>query len=384
MQKLESLGQLTGGLAHDFNNLLMVVLSGLQLAKRHAPPDSKILTWLDRAKEAAESGAILTKRMLAFARRQVLKPENIRLIDVVPAMVDMMSHSLGPMVTIEVDVSPHLPPVRIDRNQFELAVLNLGLNARDAMPGGGRLSISARDAAGSLPDGLAPRDYVIVSVKDTGVGMDAETVKRASEPFFTTKGVGKGSGLGLSMVQGLTLQSGGAMSIESRLGEGSTISLWLPAAEGAPDAVHASAAPAGAKHTPRRVLLVDDDPRVLSATADMLYEIGHAPIALASAAEAVRYLKAHEPPDVAILDFAMPEMTGAELAERLREIIPSLPIFLATGYADVVSNANLARVDKPYSLGELAKQIDLVVSGPMGRGVGSPVKVEAAEPERFP
>ena len=169
MHKLESIGQLTGGLAHDFNNLLMVVLSGLHLARKHAPPGSKIVAWLDRAREAAESGAELTKRMLAFARRQVLKPENVGLAEVVSETVDMMAHSLGPVVQIKVDVPLRLPPVRIDRNQFELALLNLGLNARDAMPEGGLLSIKARSASGALPEGLAPREYVIVSVTDTGM-----------------------------------------------------------------------------------------------------------------------------------------------------------------------------------------------------------------------
>ena len=172
----------------------------------------------------------MTKRLLAFARRQVLTPEVVALPDVVPGVVEMMTHSLGPAVRIEVEIPADLPPIRIDRNQFELALLNLGVNARDAMPEGGRLSVRARIADGEPPEGLASGPYVIVSVADTGVGMDAETLKRASEPFFTTKGAGYGSGLGLSMVQGLTLQSGGAMRIASRRGEGCTVSLWLPIA----------------------------------------------------------------------------------------------------------------------------------------------------------
>jgi len=357
MQKLESLGQLTGGLAHDFNNLLTVVLGSLELSRRQAAPDSKLAIWLDRARDAAESGAALTRRLLAFARRQALSPEVVALPSVVPGVVEMMAHSLGPSVRIETDVPADLPPILIDRNQFELALLNLGLNARDAMPEGGLLSIRARIAAGALPEGLAPGRYMIVSVADTGVGMDAETLKRASEPFFTTKAAGDGSGLGLSMVQGLTLQSGGTMRIDSQLGQGCTISLWLPIADQIA-LIGAAKSQAPAANVARRVLLVDDDSRVLNATADLVRALGHQPIEFAAPSQALAFLGGNAPPDIAIVDFAMPEMTGVRLVEKIRELHPDLPLLLATGYADRAAVSHLPRLNKPFSLDELARQIE--------------------------
>ena len=362
MQKLESLGQLTGGLAHDFNNLLMVVLGNLQLARKHVADQPKLASWLERACDAAEAGAVLTKRMLAFARRQVLKPESVALEDVVPGVVEMMAHSLGPAVRIEVDIPKELPAVVVDRNQLEVALLNLGLNARDAMPQGGTLSIAARAADQALPEALNPGEYVILSVADTGIGMDGATLKRACEPFFTTKGVGRGSGLGLSMVQGLSQQSGGTMRITSRPGAGCMISLWLPVAfEEAPR--RPSESPRGPGNiAARRVLVVDDDPLVLTSTADLLCELGLDPIKCGSPSQALDFLKSNVAPDVAILDFAMPEMTGVELAGQIRELFPTLPVLLATGYADGAAISGLPRLDKPFSLNELAQQIAAAVS----------------------
>jgi signal transduction histidine kinase len=363
MQKLESLGQLTGGVAHDFNNLLMVVMSNLDMALNRAAGDPIQTRWLGRAKEAATRGAALTKRMLAFARRQDLKPESLALSDVVKGMVEMMSHSLDPRVRISVDLPADLPPVRIDRNQLELALLNLGLNARDAMPNGGELLVRAREADPvHLPDKLAPDSYVQLSVVDTGIGMDAETLKRASEPFFSTKPTGKGSGLGLSMVHGLMLQSGGAMQIASRPDEGTSVSLWLPVAQVPVSTKQARDAPDKRPTPTRRVLLVDDDPLVLAATSDMLRELGHETIETTSAKEALEFLRGGERPDLAILDYAMPEMSGSVLADLVRDISPGLPLILATGYSDRENAAgSLPRLDKPYSLSELARQIGLLV-----------------------
>ncbi len=365
MQKLESLGQLTGGLAHDFNNLLMVVLSNLELVRGQVAGDDRLTRLLGRATEAANSGASLTKRMLAFARRQDLKPESVPLSDVVNGMVEMMSHSLDPEVRIVADLPSDLPNIRIDRNKLELSLLNLGLNARDAMPTGGQIVIKARIAdERQLPEGLTPGSYVNLSIADTGVGMDADTLRRAADPFFTTKRGGKGLGLGLSMVHGLALQSGGAMQIVSRLGEGTTVALWLPVAEGAraigPDAV----SDAAVENRPRRVLLVDDDPLVLMATADMLRELGHDPIEMTSAKKALEAVRGGERPDLAILDYAMPEMSGVALAELLREACPQLPLMLATGYSEQEkSGGSLPRLNKPYTLAELSRQIDLLAAG---------------------
>jgi signal transduction histidine kinase len=359
MQKLESLGQLTGGLAHDFNNLLMVVMSSIEMARKRVNDDERLTLWLGRAMEAAASGAALTKRMLAFARRQDLRPESFALAGVVNGMVEMMSHSLDPAVRIVVDLPDDLPLVKIDRNQLELALLNLGLNARDAMPSGGRLLIQARPADDAdLPDKLARGSYVRLSVVDTGVGMDADTLKRASEPFFTTKPAGKGSGLGLSMVHGLTLQSGGAMQIASRPNEGTVVSLWIP---GAPDRRSSEPAAAGlptGAPVSRRVMVVDDDPLVLASAADMLRELGHEPIAIASAKKALEFLRTGERPDLAILDYAMPEMTGVALADLARVACPGLPLLLATGYSEPESaRPDLPRLDKPFTIAELGRRI---------------------------
>src|SRR3984885_12944633 len=366
MQKLESLGQLTGGLAHDFNNLLMVVLSNLELAQSHVTGDDRLTRWLGRAMEAANSGASLTKRMLAFARRQHLKPESVALSDVVNGMVEMMSHSLDPGVRILADLPSDLPNILIDRNQLELSLLNLGLNARDAMPSGGEIIIKARLAdEKQLPEQLTPGSYVNLSIADTGVGMDADTLRRAAEPFFSTKRGGKGLGLGLSMVHGLALQSGGAMQIASRLGEGTTVLLWLPmASDQRAMESDAGPLPAAVEKARHRVFLVDDDPLVLRAPGDMLGELGHEPIEMTSAKKALEAVYGGERPDLAILDYAMPEMSGVALAELLRKTYPGLPLLLATGYSErEKAGGNLPRLDKPYTLAELGRQIGLLAGG---------------------
>ncbi len=364
MHKLESLGQLTGGLAHDFNNLLMVVMSGIELARKRVAGDARLTGWLDQAMEAAANGAALTKRMLAFARRQELKPESCALPDVVIGMAEMMSHSLDPKIRISVDLPSELPAVQIDRNQLEVALLNLGLNARDAMPQGGELVIKARTAEEAhLPEKLAPGAYVHVRVTDTGVGMDADTLRRAWEPFFSTKPTGKGSGLGLSMVHGLMLQSGGAIEIASRPNEGTAVSLWLPVAPESLSTKHGPAGSAPTGNTPRRILLVDDDPLVLTVTADMLRELGHQPIEMSSAHRALEVLRAGERPDLAILDYAMPEMSGVALAYAVLETYPDLPLLLATGYSErEKAGGKLPRLDKPYTIAELARQIGLLIA----------------------
>src|SRR5438874_4404783 len=233
MRKVESLGQLTGGVAHDFNNLLMAVLGNLELLRKLVPDDPKAKRLIDGAIQGAERGATLTKRMLAFARRQELKPETVDVPTLVESMVEMLQRSLGPGIEIATDFAADMPPTRVDPNQLELALLNLALNARDAMPLGGQLAISAQReliAAGEVP-GLAPGEYVCIAERDTGEGMDEVTLKRATEPFFTTKGAGRGPGLGLSMVDGLVAQSGGTMRITSRQGAGTTVELWLPVSQ---------------------------------------------------------------------------------------------------------------------------------------------------------
>ncbi len=233
MQKVESLGQLTGGVAHDFNNLLMAVLGNLEILRKHIPENPKLCRLIDGAIQGAERGVTLTKRMLAFARRQELRPETVDVPKLVDGIVEMLRSSLGPGIQIVMQFDDDLPPTRVDPNQFELALVNLALNARDAMPRGGTLTISARRAVVGASDiaGLTAGEYVRIAEVDTGRGMDETTAKRATEPFFTTKEPGRGTGLGLSMVDGLVAQSGGAMRISSQIGTGTTVELWLPVSE---------------------------------------------------------------------------------------------------------------------------------------------------------
>ncbi len=233
-QKMEAIGQLTGGVAHDFNNLLTAVIGSLELVRKRLPPDEKNLLLIDNAMQAARRGATLTQRMLAFARRQELDPELASVLQLVTGMTALFDHTLGPSIVLDIDCPASLAPVRVDTNQLEMALLNLVVNARDAMPRGGVIAISAREivsrpsASSTLPAGR----YVRLSVKDQGHGMDAATLARAAEPFFTTKGVGKGTGLGLSMVHGLAEQLGGRLQLESQVGTGTTASLWIPVAGG--------------------------------------------------------------------------------------------------------------------------------------------------------
>ena len=230
-QKMESIGQLTGGVAHDFNNLLAVILGSLSLLKKTVPEDPRISRLLDRAIQGAERGATLTTRLLAFARRQELKVEFVALQRLIPEMLDFLRHSVGPNIVIHVEISPEVCAIEVDANQLELALINLAVNARDAMPQGGSLTIACHNEENGKRIGL-PRDpFVCITVTDTGEGMSEATLARAQEPFFTTKGVGKGTGLGLSMVHGFTAQSGGAMRIRSQPGKGTSVTIWLPRAK---------------------------------------------------------------------------------------------------------------------------------------------------------
>ncbi len=373
MQKVESLGQLTGGVAHDFNNLLMAVLGNLDLLRKQVPDDPKARRLIDGAIQGAERGATLTKRMLAFARRQELKPETVDVPSLVDSMVEMLGRSLGPGVRITTDFEPDLPPTRVDPNQLELALLNLALNGRDAMPLGGKLVISAHREhvlAGDVP-GLAPGDYVCIAEQDTGHGMDEVTLKRATEPFFTSKGAGRGTGLGLSMVDGLVAQSGGAMRITSRPGLGTTVEMWLPVSQ-ITEAKRPRPASIPSVEDTRacRVLVVDDDPIVLSGTAAMLEDLGHAAIEAASAEQALELLRAEPTFDLIITDHAMPGMTGTELAAQIRLAWPKLPVVIATGYADLPAEAQLGlpRLSKPYRQQELAELVGRMIGDqPVGR-----------------
>ena len=369
-QKVETIGQLTGGVAHDFNNLLAVILGSLTMLKKGLPVDPRTSRLLEGAIQGAERGATLTRRLLAFARRQELRLEAVELQQLVPDMLDFLRQSAGPTVSIAVDIPPDVHPVRIDANQFELAVMNLVVNARDAMPQGGALTIACQNAAASeetdRPGELPPGDYVRISVADTGQGMSNATLAKAMEPFFTTKGPGKGTGLGLSMVHGLAAQAGGAVRISSRLGEGTVVTLWLPRAR--PEDVRQEvtlqtpAAEVGGRSL--RVLVVDDDVLVSMNAADMLMDLGHSVVEAGSGAQALQVLQSDDRFDAMLTDYAMPGMNGLDLATKIRRTKPDLPIVLATGYADLAPHAttlSFPRLAKPYTQQELAKVLEAAV-----------------------
>ena len=363
MQKLESLGQLIGGVAHDFNNLLMAILGNLDLLARRTS-DAAARRLVDGAIATAERGATLTKRMLTFARRQELRPEAVDVALLANNMSEMLQRSLGPAIEIALEFQEGLDLVRVDPNQLELALLNLAVNARDAMPEGGRVVLAARRetvAAGKIQN-LDPGAYVCVVVTDTGAGMDETTLKRAAEPFFTTKGMGKGTGLGLSMVYGLAAQSGGIARISSRLNVGTTVELWLPVARSQPALPSAPAAlSAAGPRLVHTVLLVEDDAMVAAGTADMLKHLGHHVLVASSGAFALDALRSDPSIDLVITDHAMPGMTGVQLAEQIRQMRGDLPVVLATGYAELPGNntTGMPRLDKPYGVDKLA---DLITS----------------------
>jgi signal transduction histidine kinase len=375
MQKLESLGQLTGGVAHDFNNLLTVILGNLALLRKRLPVDANMMRLIDHAIQAGERGAALTARLLAFARRQDLHLESLDLADLVSGVVEILMPPLGPLIQVTTDIDPNAGAIEADRNQLELALLNLALNARDAMPLGGRLTISGRCAAEDLPPELAPgRRYVRLTVTDTGTGMDEATVKRATEPFFTTKGSGQGSGLGLSMVHGLIAQSHGSMRIISRVGHGTAVELWFPASARGD---RRPPPPMRSSNASCRVLLIDDDPLVLASTAAMLEDVGHAVFQCTSGAEALRRLRSGLQVELIITDYAMPGMNGIELATQIGHERPDLPILLATAYAELGGSiaARFPRVAKPYDSAALTAKIDTLVAG---RGSSNVVPITQA------
>ena len=360
-QKLDALGQLTGGVAHDFNNLLAAILGSLEIALKRVE-EPRVHRLLTIAQRAAERGAKLTAHMLAFSRKQelVLQPVNVN--DIIGGMSDMLGRTIGPMTRIQNDLAAGLWPAVADPVQIEVALLNLALNARDAMPDGGMLTFRTRNVMAAQPGtgqaALPQGDYVMVTVSDTGHGMPAEVRARAFEPFFTTKGIGKGTGLGLSMVYGFATQAGGTVTIDSVSGKGTAISLYLPRA--APEQDTQSAAPetmTGAR--PLRILLVDDDADVREAVQEMLRELRHMVTAAASGPAGLALLRSNQTFDLLLADYAMPEMTGVQLAEQAITLRPELRVLLMTGYADSAARESWAEhgyrtLTKPFSGVELA------------------------------
>ncbi len=363
-QKMETIGQLTGGVAHDFNNLLMAVMGNLDLLRKRIPDDPRLHRLIDGAVQGAERGASLTQRLLAFARQQDLRAVPVDLSALILGMTDLLERSLGPRVALRVDVPQGLPPARIDANQLELAILNLAINARDAMPDGGAIDIKVSQYQSSGDPALKSGSYLKLSVIDTGSGMAPEILKRAVEPFFSSKPLGKGTGLGLSMVHGLAVQLGGALQLTSTVGKGTTATLILPVATHAPKA-------ASPVHTVPKVsrsaviLFVDDDPLIAMSTTEMLEDLGHQVIGVSSGLHALDIIRSEQPIDLMLTDHVMPGMTGIELAAASRQVRPSLPILLATGYAELPEGAqlDLPRLAKPYHQDQLRDRLDQLLGG---------------------
>jgi PAS domain S-box-containing protein len=366
-QKMEAIGQLTGGIAHDFNNLLMAILGSLQMLKKRMPDDPALTPLLENAIQGGERGAALTQRMLAFSRRQELNMKPVELGALINGVMDFLQRSLGSAVRIETSIPVSNAVVMTDAVQLETALLNLAVNARDAMPSGGTITIAAEEyVTDGTGDRLKPGRYMRLWVTDTGEGMDAETLEQATTPFFTTKGVGKGTGLGLSMVQGLTEQSGGKLRVESTRGKGTTVSLFLPRADSdvVPETEQPAAKPADVPGRSLTVLAVDDDALVLMNTTMMLEDLGHTVIEAYSGPEALDMLRSNDHIDLVITDHSMPRMTGSELANEIRSHWPHLPIVLATGYAELPSGGDnrLPRLPKPFSQNQLQEVMTSVLS----------------------
>jgi PAS domain S-box-containing protein len=358
VQKMEAIGQLTGGVAHDFNNLLMVIKGSLELLRKRVMQDPRALHLLENAQLGANRGMALTQRMLAFARRQELKVTAVDIPALVVGMTELLTRSLDTKVELELRFPLKLPSVLADANQIELALLNLVVNARDAMPSGGNIIIGAKEA--QLRDAPAAGPYVCLWVTDSGEGMDAETLARATEPFFTTKGVGKGTGLGLPMVHGVAQQSGGRLVLKSEKGRGTTAEIWLPRAPATTADAPTYSMPAEEPNVqPRVILVVDDDTLVLHSAAAMLEDLGHRVLQASSGKHALILLAQHPDIELLITDHAMPNMTGAELAAKVLTNSPSLPIVLATGFAELPAGtaSTLTRLAKPFTQRELGNVI---------------------------
>ncbi len=357
MQKMETIGRLTGSVAHDFNNLLIPIVGALDMIMRRFGDDARTRKLTGAALQAADRATTLIRRLLAFSRRQHLQARPVDVAKTVAGMKDLVRRSIGPQIQLTIDSAQPLGPAHVDPNQFELAILNLAVNARDAMPRGGDLKIVVtQDAVRGHPK-IADGDYIKVAVADTGVGMDADTLRRAVEPFFTTKEAGRGTGLGLSSVHGLAAQSGGDFVLESAPDRGTVATLWLPVSRDAVSFVDREAPEDAAlpRGTSARVLLVDDEDLARSGTAEMLIDAGYMVKEASSPRQALDMITSGLEIDVLVTDHAMPGMTGVDLAREIRIIRPQLPVLMITGFANMTTGdaGGLPRLDKPF------RQIDL-------------------------
>ena len=373
-QKMEAVGQLTGGIAHDFNNMLAVVIGSLDLlGRRLGPDDLRARRYVDAATDGAQRAASLTQRLLAFSRQQPLNPEILDANKLVPGMSELLRHSIGTDVRLETVLAAGLWRTRADRNQLENVIVNLAVNARDAMPDGGRLTIETQNthfderyAAENF--GARAGQYVMIAVSDTGTGMSADVLGKAFDPFFTTKDIGKGTGLGLSQVYGFVKQSGGHVKIYSEPGEGTTVKIYLPRFLGEePEVTVGTAAPLPRGEHQEVILVVDDEPQVRQFSVDALTELGYRVLEADGAAEALKRIDAH--PEIALLftDIVMPDVNGRKLAEAARQRRPDLKILYTTGYTRnaVVHNGvvdpGVELLGKPYTVEQLAAKIRAVL-----------------------
>ena len=363
-QKMEAVGQLTGGIAHDFNNLLTAIIGNLELMEPRVAGDNAANTYLAGAQRAAENGARLTEQLLAFSRRQHLEARIVELNEVVAGMRDLLSRTIGASIRVRINLAPDLWPALVDPTQIEIAILNLAINARDAMPLGGVLTIETRNltrGADPVPSELGERDCIRISVHDTGTGMNEEVLRSAVEPFFTTKEVGKGSGLGLSQVYGTVRQSNGSLQIESRVGAGTTVHLYLPRADAEKRGSRGRRGGPAAAEAGGRILVVDDDPAVREVTVQMLRQIGYGVVEAGSGPAALDALARGETYDLLLIDVAMPGMSGIETVRRGRAQWPGLRVLYVTGYADFAGAERRTGDDplikKPFRLAELRGEV---------------------------
>jgi signal transduction histidine kinase/CheY-like chemotaxis protein len=366
MQRLEAVGQLTSGVAHDFNNLLTVLLGNIRFLEKslvNQGLDNKVVQRLANMREAAQRGARLTDQLLTFSRRQHLEPVATDLNAVLPKVEDLLQSTIGRKIKIETLVSGDSCLAMVDHTQLQLAILNLAINARDAMGNGGRLGVSTRNVVlgpPSAPEEPPPGKYVEICVSDTGHGMTKEVRAKAFEPFFTTKDVGKGSGLGLSQVLGFAKQSGGGVRVKTQEGKGTAICIYLPPAEGVASVQSDTTMLVAAPHSGAVILLVDDDNAVRDVTASYLRELGYQVLEAGSGGAALEVLGSSAKVDLLLLDFAMPGMNGAELSRRARGRRPMLPILFVTGFAEQDAFKDISERDivrKPINVQELSTKL---------------------------
>lgn len=364
-QKLETLGQLTGGVAHDINNLLTPITGALDLLNRHhSDGNQRMARLIDGALQSAERARVLVSRLLGFARRQALVTGPVDLALLLDGMRDLITSSIGSSIELKIIAPDDLPPALADANQLELAILNLCVNSRDAMPNGGLLTIAAEPAVigpGGMSN-LNPGAYVRLSVVDTGGGMDEKTLAKAIEPFFSTKELGKGTGLGLSMVHGLAAQLGGAFALTSTPKKGTRADLYLPVADSVAQSLQREALVPLRPLRPLELLLIDDEELVREGTAEMLRDLGHTVHEAEGGAEALAKLADGLQVDAVISDYMMPHMNGAELARRLGDLYPDLPILIVTGYAGSGLELRRPQLAKPFRQADLAAALEALVS----------------------